>query len=115
MVTLVCSGVSAASSAPIGPACPSSFRVPPAGRFADILNGNAEAKENLFTSILTLSYTRAGSAEPLRPMLRLPSLMLSLSTDRFWLLPVDGSTGVAGFALLLPRLEKFHFSPSCER
>ena len=125
----------AASLALIAPALPSSFSVPPAGRSAVSLNGKEESKEKLLTSMFTLSYTRGCSLEPARLTVRRPSLTASLATERFGLTLDDdcdetgsdfaaaGFAGVAAFCVgeadwedfLLPRLEKFHFSPFCER
>src|ERR1700722_14950489 len=49
-------------------------------------------------------------------MVSSPSRTLSLSTDRFAFALLDDDPLAAGWAeLLLPRLEKFHFSPFCER
>src|SRR6267143_650062 len=135
METFASSGVIAASLALVGPALPSSFRVPPAGRLEVSLKGKEESKENLLTSMFTLSYTRGCSLEPARLTVRRPSLTFSLATERFGLTVEDdcdepgsdfaaaGFSGVAAFCVgeaawvdfLLPRLEKFHFSPFCER
>src|SRR6267378_258081 len=129
METFASSGVSAASLVLIGPALPSSFSVPPAGRSAVSLNGKEESKEKSLTSMFTLSYTRGCSLEPARLTVRRPSLTFSLATERFGPMLEDdddcdepGSDFAAGFVgvgafcpgeaacvdFLLPRLEKFH-------
>src|SRR6266567_641545 len=111
-VALASSGVAAALLASIGPALPSSFRLPSAGSCAVILKGKDEAKEKLVTSILTLSYTRGFSFDSARDIVRRPSFMFSFATDKFGFPPEEaGAAGFAADVLFPPRLEKFHFSP----
>src|SRR6266700_540525 len=111
-VALASSGVAAALLASIGPALPSSFRLPSAGSCAVILKGKDEAKEKLVTSILTLSYTRGFSFDSARDIVRRPSFMFSFATDKFGFPPEEaGAAGFAADVLFPPRLEKFHLSP----
>ena len=126
-VTLALSGVRAALLGSMGPALPSSFRLPPAGGCADISKGNEEVNEKSVTLIVTLSYERGFCDDPARDRVRRPSLTISLATDKLGLLEAAGAAGCglgllgaaelaggAADALLPPRLEKFHFSPSAD-
>src|SRR5208282_421593 len=115
MVTFPCTGVREVSVELIGPALPSTFKLPPPGSWTETITGNALAKEKLLTVTLTLSYEIGLRLPVVDPSVMVPSVRSSLATLTFAGALGAFAAAVAGCAAdCFPRDEKFQ-TPSRSR